>query len=433
MQIKRSTVLAIAIALLISAPEPGLAASFKVLHQFTSSTDGSNPRSSLIFDKAGNLYGTTVGGGLNGGGMVFELSPDGNGNWTETILYNFQNPFGGAPDGEAPVAGLTIDAQGNLYGTTQLGGITNNYCQSGCGVAFELSPGSSGWNYQVIYSFSGMPDGAFPSSDVIMDAEGNLYGVTSGGGSTYDICVYGLFPGCGTVFELVKANGWKDQILHSFAYSLTDGTYPSGKLLFDSQGNLYGTTTAGGDGAYGWYHGTAFEMKPSNGIWTEHVIYNFCSQVDCDDGSGPGAGLIKIGSQLYVTAVSGGGNGYYGGVFELKESGGEWLESSYLFDISDGAEPWAPVLYRDGALYGVTEQGGIQNGACTLYQMGNGVVFKISILGETMTEKVLYEFTGGSDGCGPVGGLVADAAGNLYGTAWGNGSANGGTVFEVSP
>lgn len=122
----------------------------------------------------------------------------------------------------------------------------------------------------------------------------------------------------------------------------------------------------------------------------------------------------------------------YGTVFELKEFGTNWFAKSYAFDITDGADPLAPVLYRGGALYGVTVQGGIQNGACVLYPSGNGVVFKLASVNNVVKETVLYQFTGGSDGCGPVGGLVADAAGNLYGTT-SQGIVNAGTVFEVTP
>jgi uncharacterized repeat protein (TIGR03803 family) len=426
MQLRLGIALGIALAVGIGPPCSSFAASFKVLHTFNGPSDGQFPQGNLIFDNAGNLYGTTARGGLYDFGTVFELSPYGNGNWTETILYNFQ----GSADGGCPITGLVMDAQGNLYGTTQIGGVQNGYCLGGCGVVFELTPGSTGWNYQVIYSFNNVPDGAFPSGDLIFDSAGNLYGVTSGGGSE-GVCV-GVFPGCGTVFELVKANGWQDQILHRFYYSLTDGDYPSGKLVFDSQGNLYGTTESGGAGAHGLYHGTVFEMKPSNGSWTESLIYDFCQKVNCDDGSGPSAGMIAINGQLYGTAGSGGASGYYGGVFKLQKSGTSVVESSYLFEITDGAEPVAPVLYRDGSLYGVTEQGGIQNGVCALFQMGNGVVFQLSLVNKIPEETVLYEFTGGADGCGPVGGLAADTAGNLYGTT-SQGSVNGGTVFEVTP
>ncbi len=424
------SIAAVALALVSGMPMLGFASSFKVLHTFNSSTDGAGPRGALILDKAGNVYGTTLNGGLYGGGTVFELGSDGNGNWTETILHNFQFP--GGADGTGPQSGLAMDAQGNLYGTTEIGGISNGYCPSGCGVVFELSPGSSGWAYQVIYSFSGVPDGSFPIGELIFDTVGNLYGVTTGGGIYHS----GYFAGNGTVFELVKTTGWQELVLHRFTYSPADGQYPSGKLLFDSHGNLYGTTESGGRGSYGWYHGTAFEMTPLNGTWSERVIYNFCSQVNCSDGNQPSGGVIDINGRLYGTATLGGGSGYNGTAFELKKSGTSWSADSYVFDITDGAQPWAPLLRQGGAVYGVTEQGGIQNGACTLFQMGNGVVFKMAVVSNVVTETVLYEFTGGSDGCGPVGGLVADASGNLYGTtSSGNsgGNTNGGVVFELTP
>jgi len=421
MQSQLWPVLALALGMVTGIPRSASAASFKVIHAFDSATDGVIPEGRLIFDKAGNLYGTTVGGGPNGGGMVFELSPDGNGNWNETILYSFT----GGSDGEEPVAGVVMDTDGNLYGTTQQGAIRNSNCSTGCGVVYELSPSSNGWSYQVLYSFTGVPDGAFPNGELVIDAAGNLYGVTGGGGTSQ-----GCFEGCGTVFELVKANGWQEQTLHVFNFSSLDGQLPSGKLLMDGQGNLYGTTQIGGSG-----YGTAYEVTQSNGTWSERVIYNFCFQINCKDGNQPSAGVIDIDGQLFGTAaMGGGGTGYYGTVFKLKKFGTNWFAKSYPFNIVDGADPVAPVLYHEGVLYGVTAQGGIQNGACVLYPSGNGVVFKLALVNGSVKETVLYEFTGGNDGCGPVGGLVADATGNLYGTTnQGGGSENGGTIFEVTP
>jgi len=196
--------------------------------------------------------------------------------------------------------------------------------------------------------------------------------------------------------------------------------------LFDKQGALYGTSWSGGTH----YAGAGFQLKPFDGTWIESLIYNFCADVNCG-GNQPNGGLININGQFYGTA-SLGGNGNKGTVFELKEFGSVWIADSYSFDITDGAQPWAPILYRNGVLYGVTEQGGIQNGVCTLYKMGNGVVFELSMQNKIVTETVLYEFTGGSDGCGPMGGLIADAEGNLYGTA-SSGASGSGTVFEVTP
>lgn len=414
-------VLAIALGIAICIPRSASAASFKVIHSFNSATDGVIPDGTMIFDQGGNLYGTTVGGGPNGGGTVFELSPDGNGNWNETILYSFT----GGSDGEEPVAGVVMDGEGNLYGTTQQGAIHNSNCSTGCGVVYELSPGASGWSFKVLYSFTGVPDGAFPNSELVMDSAGNLFGVTGGGGVSQ-----GCFEGCGTVFALVKANGWQEQTLHAFNSSFGDGELPSGKLLFDKQGNLFGTTQIGGSTGYG----TAYELAPSNGTWSEKVIYNFCFQINCKEGNQPSAGVINIDGQLFGTAAMGGGTGYYGTVFKLKEFGTNWFAKAYDFNITDGADPVAPLLYRRGAIYGVTAQGGIQNGACTLYPSGNGVVFKLGLANGAVKETVLYKFTGGKDGCGPAAGLVADAAGHLYGTtSQGGGGENGGTVFEVTP
>lgn len=421
MQLGRWTALAVTLGVMIGVPNAGFAASFKVIHTF-SGTDGGLPQGTLIIDKAGNLFGTVSGGGLYFGGTVFELSPDGNGNWTETILYNFH----GNSDGGGPSAGVVMDSEGNLFGTTQQGGVRNGNCSVGCGVVFELSPGSSGWIYKRLYSFKGVPDGAFPDGELVSDSAGNLYGVTSGGGS-----IDGCFQGCGTVFELVKANGWQEQLLHTFPiWTFTDGQYPSGKLALDKRGNLYGTTLVGGSIGYG----TIYEMTPSNGTWTENVIYSFCTLGDCEDGNQPSAGVIDINGQLYGTAAMGGGNGYYGTVFELKEFGAKWFEKSFALDITDGAKPLAPVINHGGALYGVTSQGGIQNTTCLADPTGNGVVFKLAIVNSVVEETVLYEFNGGSDGCEPIGGLVSDASGNLYGTTFlGGGTGNAGTVFEVTP
>lgn len=413
--------------ILFALQSTGFAAKFKVIHTFQASTDGVVPEGALILDAKGNLYGTTVGGGLYGGGTVFELSPNSDGSWTETILYNFK--YQG--DGGLPNAALVFDAQGNLYGTTQQGGIFNSACSgTGCGVVFELTPGSGGWTETVLYSFTGLPDGAFPSGPVVLDAAGNLYGTTSGGGVDNQ-----CFEGCGTAFELVKASGWAEQQLHVFQNYPFDGAYPLGGLTFDRTGNLFGTTEIGGlSGGFG-ADGIAYVLKPgSNGQWSEHILHTFCSRVYCGDGNGPEAGVILVNGSVLGTTSMGGGSGRYGVVFKLTPLAGKMTVSSYAFNTTDGADPVAPVLALGGKLFGVTAQGGIQNSACALYPSGNGVVFELAPQSGKLTETVLYSFTGGSDGCGPVGGLVADAAGNLYGTTnQGGGSANGGTVFEVTP
>ena len=212
----------------------------KLLYTFNGGSDGAYPGAPLIFDAEGNLYGTTSEGGTTscnppyGCGTVFKLTPSG----TETVLYR----FGGA-DGNSP-AGLVFDAEGNLYGTTFYGGITSDCSgyQPGCGVVFELTP--SGME-TVLYSFTGGADGAYPSGGLIFDSEGNLYGATQNGGAY----------GCGVIFELSPSG--TETVLYSFTGG-DDGAVPNGPLVFDSQGNLYGTTLYGGAKLVG----TVFKLAP---------------------------------------------------------------------------------------------------------------------------------------------------------------------------
>src|ERR1019366_2578878 len=218
-----------------------------VLHNFGNGTDGATPYAGLIFDAAGNLYGTTQYGGTYGVGTVFELTPAGGGSWTEKVLYSFNH---NGADGGVPAAGLIFDAAGNLYGTTVNGGTGSN-CVLGCGTVFELTPAAGGgWTEQVLHSFNNNgADGSTPFAGLIFDAAGNLYGTTFAGG-TY---------GYGTVFELTPAagGGWTETVLHNFGNG-TDGTAPYAGLIFDAAGNLYGTTFVGG--TYG--YGTVFEVTP---------------------------------------------------------------------------------------------------------------------------------------------------------------------------
>jgi uncharacterized repeat protein (TIGR03803 family) len=213
-----------------------------VLWSFGNGTDGQYPSSGLVFDAEGNLYGTTSGGGAYGGGTVFELSPPsgGSGSWTETILHS----FGAEKDGASPVASLILDAGGNLYGTTSYG--TGSGCRATCGVVFKVTPSGT---ETILHKFN-FKEGYRPVAPVIMDADGNLYGTTTSGG-TYGnkACDH---SGCGTVFELTPTKKrWTETILHSFDQNGTDGINPGGGLVFDAEGNLYGTTTSGGAYSYG--------------------------------------------------------------------------------------------------------------------------------------------------------------------------------------
>src|ERR1019366_9536867 len=221
----------------------------QVLHSFGNGTDGANPQAGLIVDAAGNLYGTTVGGGTYGYGTVFELTPNGSGGWTEKVLYSFCSQAY-CPDGSEPYAGLIFDAVGNLYGTTLDGG-TNWFG----GTVFELTPAGGGsWTETVLHSFNkNGTDGANPYAGLIFDAVGNLYGTTEEGG-TY---------GYGTVFELTPAAGgvWTEKVLHNFNNNGTDGGTPYAGLIFDAARNLYGTTAGGGT----YYSGTVFRVNANGG------------------------------------------------------------------------------------------------------------------------------------------------------------------------
>ncbi len=206
---------------------------------FTNCTDGLYPLSGLIFDKAGNLYGTTSEGGAEGGGTVFKLTPKAGGGWKEKVLYSFCPQFS-CDDGLTPVAGLILDTSGSLYGTTEYGGDTNCNPPSGCGTVFKLTPSRNGnWVESVLHSFGGS-DGAYPIASLIFDTTDNLYGTTLNGG---DLNLCGN-TGCGVVFKLTHAKTkWKETILHTFFDN--PGAYPYGGVIFDSSGNLYGTTTDG--------------------------------------------------------------------------------------------------------------------------------------------------------------------------------------------
>ena len=376
------------------------AAQEKVLHVFLDDlVDGTTPQAGLIFDAAGNLYGTTAGGGPSGRGTVFELSPGAGGTWTEKVLWS----FGNGTDGAQPYAGLIFDPAGNLYGTTDLGGAF------GYGTVFELSPGAGGtWTEKVLHSFNNDgTDGIEPLAPLIFDAAGNLYGTTYQGGA---------YNSYGTVFELSPAGGgtWTEKVLHSFGSGM-DGEISYGGLIFDAAGNLYGTTAYGGTNDLG----TVFELTPAaGGTWTEKVLHSFGSGTD---GTYPWAGLIfDAAGNLYGTTSGGGTAG--GTLFELTPAGGGTWTEQVLHNFgngTDGVTPQASLIF-DGAgnLYGTTNGGG---------SYGGGTVFRFNAHGETL----LYSFSG-EDGNNPYAGLILDVAGNLYGTTTGGGSDGEGVAFEIT-
>ena len=295
---------------------------------FRGSPDDGEEPNGLIFDGSGNLYGTTGGGGQSGCGAngyascgtVFELSPNRNGGWTETIIYSFSVSVGFFPNG-----GLIFDQSGNLFGTTY-GGLNDDcyFYMIGCGTAFELSPNGSGsWTETLLYSFgNGSSDGASPLDGLIFDHSGNLYGTATTGGTGCNE------EGCGTVFELSpnESAGWTEATLYSFQGG-SDGQSPGSGLIFDKAGNLYGTTQAGGDTACnsGGGCGTAFELSPNgSGGWTELLLHTFQGG---SDGRYPYSGVIfDQNGHLYGTTSGGGGTGCF-----------DSLGCGVAFEISRGA------------------------------------------------------------------------------------------------
>jgi uncharacterized repeat protein (TIGR03803 family) len=308
-----------------------------VLHGFDGAgggTDGYNPYfAGVVFDKAGNLYGTTDLGGADRAGTVFELSPTG----TETVLHPFAFNSAG---GTGPLAGVVLDKAGNLYGTTATGGTGNN--GSGYGTVFKLTPAGT---FTVLYSFTGGTDGCFPqNASLVLTGNGDLYGTTSG-----ESC-----SSFGTVFKLTPTGTLK--VLHSFVNDRTDGLDPKAGLVLKA-GSLYGTTYFGGVNS----NGTVFKVTLSG---TETVLHSFTGS----DGANPQASVIlDAADNIYGTTYYGGAHSL-GTVFMLTPTGTESVLHSFGGYPSDGAYPLTGVVLRKGILYGATYGGGSTR---------DGVVFKV--------------------------------------------------------
>jgi uncharacterized repeat protein (TIGR03803 family) len=421
-----ATLLVAMTAILLLASGAWAQAKYKVLHTFNPGQSGYIPTAGLIFDAGGNLYGTTLHGGNlsqcdgNGCGVVFELAPKTDGSWAESVLYSFCS-LRNCLDGGGPESSLIFDKDGNLYGTTQGGGTSD------AGTVFQLTPNPDGsWTESVLYSFGGGNDGSGPVAGLIFDQGGNLYGTTPyGGGGVND---------SGIVFQLkpTQRGTWTESVLYRFE-STQDGGQPNAGLILDQRGNLYGTTTEGGgpDGL-----GTVFRLTPNeDGSWTESVLYDFCSLTKCRDGDQPYAGLVfdKTGNLYGTTTQGGDGVARAGTVFRLTPKGnGTWKEQVlHSFNINDGEEPFAGLIFDAiGNLYGVTYYGGNLS-----HCRGNGcgVVFKLSPSPEGgWNETVLHKFVD-HPGAMSFATLVIDSAGNLYGTTGGDFDNTHGSVFEIKP
>jgi uncharacterized repeat protein (TIGR03803 family) len=420
-----------------------------VLYSFGSLTgDGTYPLGALILGNDGNFYSVTANGGVNAAGTIYKITPAG----VETVLYSFQ---GGSVDGSQPYGALTLGADGNFYGTTDIGGASNS------GIVFKMTPAGA---ETMLYSFkAGTADGNSPNGALIQGSDGNFYGTTySGGtygtattggtvfkitpagietvlysfqggtvdgslpyaglalgsdgsfyGTTYFGGAYGTATTGGTVFRITPAG--IETVLHSFGSGTADGSGPEAGLILGSDGNFYSTTQAGGTYA----DGTVFKITPAG---AETVVYSFGSDADAD-GSYPFGPLIQgSDGNFYVTTGTGGAYNY-GSVVKITPEGAETVLHSFGGGNADGSIPEAALIQgSDGNFYGTTGSGGTYN---------NGTVFKITATGD---ETVLYSFKGGTtDGSGPQGALVQGSDGNFYGTTGFAGASNSGTAFGISP
>jgi uncharacterized repeat protein (TIGR03803 family) len=389
---------------------PAQAQTFRVLYSFNGPPDAQAPHSNLLLDGSGNIYGITFGGGSSYEGTAFKLNSSGK----ETVLYSFLSGYGNRPD-------LVIqDAEGTLYGTTTYGG------SYGQGAVFKLDQKE---NETVLYSFRGAAksDG-FDPIGVVRDEQGNLYGTTGLGGEAGGCYGYG----CGIVFKLDPAG--KETVLYTFKGG-ADGGYPSGPIVRDAAGNLYGETAYGGDlSCYPPYGcGTVFKLDPAG---KETVFHRFTGTGG--DGEHPWAGLVADNKgNLYGATVEGGTgpnctsaeNGC-GTVFKVDRTGKETVLHSFTGSGADFPPNASLALDEKGNIYGTTPNGASQNCGS-----GCGAVYMLNPAGK---ETILHEFVGGTEGATPLGGVTLDSAGNIYGTtALGgdlacNNGAGCGTVFKLT-
>jgi uncharacterized repeat protein (TIGR03803 family) len=403
----------------------------KLLHDFAGTPDGGYPQSDLIFDSQGNIFGTTYSGGTGGGcfggcGTVFELTPDAGGRYTERVIYSFQ---GSPVDGQNPQAPLIFDSAGNLYGTTVSGGIAFG----GSGTVFELSPGKNGtWTETVLHSFTGNQDGGNPQGGLIFDKKGNLYGTAAGGGTGVG-CAGGIL-GCGVVFELTPSDGgWEETVLHDFTNNHSDGWNPEAGLISDAEGNLYSTTYYGGSEPMGGGTVFKL-ASTSDGWQESVLYSFACEADGCSPysnlaldpagnlyGATVGGGAAD-GFGVVFKLTPGSDGSYTQSVIHTFGSG------------NDGRYAYGnPILDSAGNLYGTTDLGGggtntaCSNGCGTVYKLTPAA-------GGNYTETILARAGNGSAGGGPLAGLaIYGKPAALYGVLDFGGPGGVGTVFELVP
>ncbi|HTS19308.1 MAG TPA: choice-of-anchor tandem repeat GloVer-containing protein [Verrucomicrobiae bacterium] len=354
-----------------------------ILHLFSGGSDGHNPVSGLIQASNGFFYGTTQDGDPEGGnGTVFQISSAG----TFTTLYSFT----GGADGASPSSPLIQGADGFLYGVTIFGGTNDDV-----GTVYRISTAGT---LTSLHSFGG-DDGSFPRGSLVQGADGSLYGATIEGGTN----------NLGTIYRITTAGTFTT--LHMFGANPNDGFDPYAGLVQRNKNWFYGVTQGGGPHGG---QGTIFKISNTGNL---KIVYSFSNGTN---GANPFAALVKgPGGCFYGTTVLTGTNNN-GTVFKISPAGK--LKTLYRFTGGfDGATPEAPLaLGSDGNFYGTTSSGGSSN---------LGTAFRITPAGTLTT---LHEFSGGTDGSLPYGGLVQGSDGSFYGTAWAGGTNGNGTVFKLT-
>ncbi|HWY21906.1 MAG TPA: choice-of-anchor tandem repeat GloVer-containing protein [Candidatus Acidoferrum sp.] len=394
------------------------------LFDFTE-TDSFWPQGGLVQDAKGNLYGATRGGGTYGVGTIFELSPpaQAGGAWTKTTIYNFLS-WGGT--GNIPSSGLIMGRAGALYGTTYVGG--DSRCV--CGVLYKLVPPTQqggAWTQQVLYAFtSAGTDGRLPNAAVVINSQGTIYGVTQQGGAWDSGVIYQVKPGTGGTFT--------ETVLYSFGNN-QDASTPNGPLVLDSTGNLYGVTSLGG----AFNQGTVYKFIPpakAGGKGTESILFSFGGGSLSSGITPVGDIVFDTAGNLYGVTTAGGNGVGDGVVYQLQPATGAWIENVLLdFNGTTGRNPAAGLTFNpaNGSLYGTTSAGNPM-------KAGSGIVFQLTppaVKGGAWTETTLYDFTFFVNGALPAGRILIDSSGNLDGTTL-NGGLYGcdgycGVVYQVTP
>jgi uncharacterized repeat protein (TIGR03803 family) len=398
--------------LLIAAPAGARATAgqTKVVYGFAGDEAGEYPATDLVLDASGNLYGTTVLGGDVGTGTVFELKRHGK-KWKHQVLYSFT----GGADGGQPYGGVTVGGPDTLFGAAVIGGTGGACPEDGCGVVYELTKSNGVWTETVIHAFDGT-DGYGPGAGLSMDADGDLFGMTPTGGA------YGL----GVIYQLHPdgSGGWDFAVIHDFTGGKDGATGSAGRLLIDQPGHMYGVATVGGANG----KGVAFElMRTATGAWKLKPIYAFRGQPDA--GLPYGALSFDADGNLYGTSYYDGANGL-GAVYQLTPGAKHWKER-VLYSFAGGADGMNSisnvVFDSAGNLYGTTSEGGDPTCSC-------GTIFELTPQQDgSWSETVVHRFAGAPDGASAYNGMVADPAGVFYGATVHGGGDDEGAVYRFTP